>query len=286
MFKWFSEFFALAKNYIVFALLISLSLFLISTNNNAHIRGLQTVGLVTTSYLEDGVEAVINYFSLASKNRELQRENAQLVDMEAKIRRALSENDQLRAMLRLREENPAPLVPANVVGRTSEGGRYLVTLDVGEKSGIKVGNPVLTGNGLVGTVIATSGDFCLVQTLLDNECRIAARLVTASTDGIIVAGEDGYLSMRNVSRRHDVKSGDVVETSTLSSLVPPGIIIGVVTKAANETGNIFKQIEVQPAVNFSSLSVAFVMQYTPSSEALSLETKFLNKNPKVPANSK
>ena len=215
MLKWVSEFFSLAKNYIIFALLLSLSFFLISINNNVHTRGLQTIGLITTSYLEDAAKGIINYFTLVSKNEELQKENAQLIDLTSKIRRALAENEQLRAMLKLQNENPAPLIPANVVGRTSEGGRYFITLDAGEGSGVSVGDPVVSGSGLVGTVTAVSGNFCLVRTLLDSDSRIAARLMNASADGIIVTGENDNLTMKNVSRRYDVKKGDVVENVIL-----------------------------------------------------------------------
>ncbi|MGO9482171.1 MAG: rod shape-determining protein MreC [Candidatus Kryptoniota bacterium] len=273
----------MAKNYIIFALLLSLAFFLISTNNNIHTRGLQTIGLITTSYLEDGIKGIISYFTLVSKNEELLKENAQLIDLTSKIRRAIAENDQLRAMLKLRDESSSPLIPANVVGRTSEGGKYFITLDAGEGNGVGIGDPVVTGGGLVGIVTAASGNFCLVRTLLDNESRIAARLMHASADGIIVTGENDNLNMRNVSRRYDVSKGEIVETSSLSSLVPPGIVIGVVAEATDETGNVFKQIEVQPAVDFSSLSVAFVMQYSPSEEARDLGNKTLKANQKNPA---
>ncbi len=275
MFKWISEFFRFAKNYIIFALLLTLSFLLISTNDNVHTRGLQSIGLLTTSYLEKGIRGIISYFTLVSRNKELQEENAQLIDMASKIRRALAENDELRAMLKLRNENPAPLTPANVVGRMSEDGKYFITLDAGESSGVRPGYPVLSGAGLVGTVITVSNNFCLVRTLLDSDSRIAARLVKASADGFIIAGRSGDLAMENVSRRYAVEKGDVVETLTLSSLVPAGIVVGVVTRTKDETGNIFKQIDVQPAVDFASLSAAFIMQYTRPAQAVNLEMKTL-----------
>ncbi len=261
MLKWLNEFFRLAKNYIVFALLISLSFFLISTNNNVHTRGLQVLGLFTTSYLEAGIHDVIGYFTLASKNSELQNENARLVDLTARIRAAMAENQQLREMLKLRQQTRTILIPADVIGRSSEGGKYSVTLDAGSSSGVRVGDPVVTGTGLVGIVFAVSEDFSLVRTLLDGDSRIAAKLVNASADGLIVSGDFGQLAMKNVSRRYVVNPGDIVETSSLSSLVPPGIAVGMVTKATDEPGNIFKRIDVQPAVDYTSISAAFVMQY-------------------------
>ncbi len=273
MFKWLSEFSRLAKNYVVFALLLSFSFFLISTNNNVHTRSLQTIGLLTTSQLESLVRSVTDYFTLSSRNKELEQENAQLIDLVAKIRRALNENEQLRAMLKFRSESTAPLTPANVVGRSTEEGKCFITLDVGENKNIRIGDPVVSGDGLVGTVIATSGNFCLVRTLLDSDSRIASRLVNASADGIVVAGEYGELIMKNVSRRFEVKIGDIVETSSLSSLVPPGIVIGTVSRAADETGNIFKEIEIRPSVDLSSISDAFIMRYNRPNEASDLEKK-------------
>ncbi len=277
MFKWLAEFFGLAKNYIIFALLISLSFLLISTNNNTHTRGLQVLGLVTTSYLEAGVNEVIGYFSLAAKNRELQEENARLIDLNARIRAAMEENQQLREMLGLRAKTVYPLIPADVVGRSAEGGRSFVTLDVGEKSGVRVGDPVVTGTGLVGIVSAVSEDFSLVRTLLDVDSRIAAKLVNASADGLIVAGSFGELSMKNISRRYPVQPGDIVETSSLSTLVPPGLAIGMVTRAKDTPGDIFKEIDVEPAVNYASISTAFVMKYTRVPEAVKLEKEHLRK---------
>ena len=277
MLRWLTEFFGLAKNYIIFALLLSFSFFLLSKNNNVQTRGLQTVGLLTTSYLENAVNSVLNYFSLASRNEELERENAKLIDLTSKIRRSLIENEQLREMLKFRNDVAAPLIPANVVGRSTEEGKSFLTLDVGAKDNVDVGDPVVSGNGLVGTVMAVSADYCVVRTLLDSDSRIAAKLTHASADGIIVPGEFGELTMRNVSRRYEVNRGDLVETSSLSSLVPPGIVVGLVSSASDKTGNIFKDVRVQPSVDLSSISVAFVMKYERPNEAVDLEQKELKK---------
>ena len=277
MYKWLAEFFGLAKNYIIFALLISLSLFLISTNNNSHTRGLQVVGLVTTSYLEAGVNGILAYFSLPSEVKKLQSENARLIDRIARIRGAMEENRQLREMLNLRQQSSYPLIPGDVVGRSATGGRYFITLDIGEKNGVGVGDPVVSGTGLVGIVSAASENFSLVRTLLDVDSRVAAKLVNASADGLVVSGSFGELAMKNVSRRYPVQPGDIVETSSLSTLVPPGIPIGMVTEARNEPGDIFKKIDIQPAVDYTAITTAFVMKYSRPAEAIRLEKEQLKK---------
>ncbi len=278
MFAWISEFFSFAKNYIIFALLLALSLFLISTNNNSYTRGLQTVGLVTTAYLEAGVQDITGYFLLASRNKELLEENARLINMAAKSHQAMDENEQLRQMLDLKSRSSAPLIPGTVVGRTTDGGKYFLTLNIGSSDGVHIGDPVVNGSGLVGIVTDASGSFSLVRTLFDSDSRIAARLEKTSADGLIVAGGFGELKMNNVARRYHVVKGDFVLTSTLSSLVPPGIVIGVVSKVIEQPGDIFNKITVQPAVNLSSIFAAFVMQYTPPSGAARLEREALKKS--------
>ncbi len=273
MFKWLSEFFLFSRNYVVFAILLALSLFLISINDNPQVRGLQVVGLITTSYLESGVNAVVGYFELSSANKRLEEQNGRLIDLLARSRRSLNENRQLRSLLKLKQQGENRLTAADVIGRTLEGGRYLITLDAGSRLGVKVGDPVISGSGLVGNVMATSDNFSVVRTLLDNDSRISARLENASADGIVTAGEYGLLAMKNVPRRFEVKPGDVIETSTLSTVVPPGIIIGLVREATDVSGTIFKRIFVQPAVNYSSLSEVFVMDYRPPSEVSMLLSK-------------
>ncbi len=277
MFTWISEFFTLAKNYIIFALLLALSLFLISTNENGYIRGLQSAGLVTTAYLEAGVQHIADYFLLSSRNKELMKENSTLIDLVAKSHLAFEENEQLRQMLKLKGQSSNPLIPGSVVGRSEDGGRSFLTLNIGSDDGVEVGDPVVDGSGLVGIVSSVSGGFSLVRTLMDADSRIAARLENASADGLIEAGSYGQLKMSNVARRYNVKAGDIVETSTLSSLVPPGIIIGTVSTATDRTGNIFKNIKVDPSVDFSSLAAAYVMQYKPPEAAERLEKEALKK---------
>lgn len=278
MLKWLSEFFVFARNYVVFTLLVSLSLFLISANNNSQVRGLQVVGLVTTSYLESCVKGLIGYFKLASANKRLEEQNGKLIDWVSRTRRAISENIQLRELLKMKEQSGNPTIPADVVGRSVEGGRNYVTIDAGTSDGVRNGDPVVAGSGLVGVILLAGENYSIVRTVLDNESRISARLVSASADGIVSAGENGLLSMNDVSRRFDVKPGDMVETSTLSSVVPPDIVIGVVANVSSEQGNIFKRIRVQPSVDFSSLSVVFVMQYRPPGEATELRSKILKGN--------
>ena len=63
----------------------------------------------------------------------------------------------------------------------------------------------------------------------------------------------------------------------MSTLVPPGIAVGMVTKAEDEPGDIFKKIDVQPAVNYSAISSAFVMKYNRPPEAIKLEREHLKK---------
>ncbi|MGC8596207.1 MAG: rod shape-determining protein MreC [Candidatus Kryptoniota bacterium] len=261
MWSWISEFFRFARNYVIFAVLVSISLFLVAANGGSRLRDLQAVGLVTTAYFESALNGITSYFGLAAKNKELEDENARLIDETARIRRSLLENEQLRKMLNLQQNSGYKLSPANVIGRSVDGGRNLMTLDIGSADSVRMNYPVVSGDGLVGIVIAVTPHYSLVQTLLDKESRIAARLVGASADGIIDAGEFGLLSMKNVPRRYEVKVGDIVETSTLSSLVPPDITIGTVSRAYDKRGDIFKEIEVLPAVDISSISVVFVMRY-------------------------
>jgi rod shape-determining protein MreC len=69
----------------------------------------------------------------------------------------------------------------------------------------------------------------------------------------------------------DVQTGDLVITSEYSSLFPPGIKIGTVSRTEAISGSLFQIVEVMPSVDFTRLEEAFVLLSAPDSARISLE---------------
>ena len=63
-----------------------------------------------------------------------------------------NENKRLRALLALRPELPFSVVAAQVIGIDVSNFRRTVVIDKGTHNGIKKGNAVLSGKGIIGMV--------------------------------------------------------------------------------------------------------------------------------------
>ena len=95
--------------------------------------------------------------------------------------------------------------------------------------------------------------------LTDPESLVAALDARSRDAGIIVGSGSGRLFMRYVSIGADIAIGDPIVTAALSTVFPAGLPVGQVARAERKGQELFYQIEVEPAVNFSRLEEVFVV---------------------------
>jgi rod shape-determining protein MreC len=144
-----------------------------------------------------------------------------------------------------------------------------VTIGAGAADGLAQGNVVVSPTGgLVGTVDRVFAHVAHVTLLTDNESAVTAIDLTYPTAvGIVEPGGGGsdVLMLDLVSKTKYVAVGDTIITAgsigkgKLPSMFPRGIPIGTVTSQRNNDVNPFKNIQVQPVVDFSSLQSVIVL---------------------------
>jgi len=200
--------------------------------------------------------------------------NVNLTDEVSRLREARLEDIRLRAMLGLRESAKNSLVAADVVAKSSHLLRNTITLNVGESDGIKPDMPIISESGLVGKVIVTSSHYCMGQLMLNRDFRASAKVERSRVDGIVAWEGGENLVMKNVPKKQDVVAGDIVMTSEYSNVFPPRIKIGMVVNVEERPTMLFKDIIIQPSVDFTRLEQAFVVLHTPDTSRTSLDKKF------------
>jgi rod shape-determining protein MreC len=110
--------------------------------------------------------------------------------------------------------------------------------------------------------------------MINRDFRATAKIQRSRVDGIVAWETGQFLLLKNVAKTMDVKPGDVVITSEYSNVFPPNIEIGIIAHVSDETGTLFKQIEIAPNVDFSKLEEVFVMKSLPDSMRNAFEKKF------------
>lgn len=264
------------KEYAVLAGLLTASLILLALNDNPQMQRVRSMATVAFGVLQEQVIFIPRYFSLASENELLRRENVQLADEANRLREARLENLRLQRLLGLKAVAPYSMVAAQVVGKNLTLLRNTLTIDVGAADSIKPLMPVIGDGGLVGLVVATSQHYAIVNLLLNVDFRASAKIERSRVDGIL-AWDGRNLYLKNVAKTLDVRVGDVVLTSSYSSTFPPDIRVGVVSRVASQAGTLFRSIIVTPSVDFVKLEEAFVLTAVPDTERTNLEQRDLQK---------
>jgi len=134
-----------------------------------------------------------------------------------------------------------------------------VVIAAGSDQGIKEDTPIVTQDGLVGRVTDVTGSAAHVTLLTDESSAVPARDQKTGATGLVRHGEgEGSLLLDYVPKESDVREGDVIVTAGTQSkrypsLFPGAIPIGVVTSVGQIDTALYKQIQINPYVDFSGL---------------------------------
>jgi rod shape-determining protein MreC len=199
----------------------------------------------------------------------VQRENSRLKQQVNELRQkellgqsALEQNRALRDQLKFIDSPrfPVDYAPVNtrIISWASEFEQQVV-IAAGSDSGIKQDTPIVTNYGLVGRVTDVTGSAAQVTLLTDENSAVAALDQTTGATGLVRHGQgQGSLLLDFVRKEANVREGDVIVTGgkqskQYPSLFPGGIPIGVVTSVGQSDTALYKQIQVDPYVDFSAL---------------------------------
>ena len=137
------------------------------------------------------------------------------------------------------------------------------TINAGTKSGIAVGDPVITAEGLVGLVSEVSFTSCKVRTILDVNTKASAMISrngnTAITGGAPPLAEKGLLRLNTLEKSSGAAIGDIVVTSGRGGVFPEGLLIGKITEVNPESDGLSLYAIIEPYVDVRSLKNVMVI---------------------------
>ena len=184
---------------------------------------------------------------------------------------ALQDNVQLRDLLRYRDgprfPNDFRAVSAAVLTNPQSRFDQRVTIAAGSRDGVARLDVVVNDRGLVGQVTRVFANVSQVTLITDEDSAVRATDATSpSAVGTLQPGSGGdSLILTRVAKDKVVHKGDVIITAgspgrgLLPSIYPRNIEIGTVSSVGENDTDLFKQIQVEPSVDFSSLQSVLVL---------------------------
>ncbi|HBG11138.1 MAG TPA: rod shape-determining protein MreC [Clostridium sp.] len=212
-------------------------------------------------------DEIIDYSKLhdaLKENKEMKDIITQLTEENTRLQSEEFELKRLRQLYSLDQDyGQYPKVGARVIANDSSNWFQIFRIDKGSKDGIAPDMNVVAGGGLVGIVTDVGANYATVRSIIDDSSRVSG-MAMQSGNSCIVAGDltlfkERRLRITNVLKESDVKDGDKIVTSNISSVFLPGILVGYASGITNDTNNVTKSGYLIPAAKFDSLQEVLVI---------------------------
>lgn len=171
-----------------------------------------------------------DYLFAVSENRRLKLENAKLRQWRDAAIALEDINERYRALLGVKMEPPIPMVTARIVLDARGPFANSRLANVGEEKGVKVGQPVMSDNGLVGRVVGTGQGISRILLLTDVASHLPV-LVDRTNARAILSGDGGpNPTLDYLHGNETLQNGDRILSSGDGGVVPRGLPVGVAVK--------------------------------------------------------
>ncbi len=192
----------------------------------------------------------------ARKQLVLQAEQAQSAE------RLANENRQLRGLLELKPGLTVKSVAAEVMYEAADPFSRKLYIDRGLAQGLLPSSPVITEGGVIGQVTRVYPLTSEVTLLTDRDAAIPllntrTQLRAAAFGGV---AQGSALELRFVSANTDVKVGDVLHTSGVDGVYPPGLPVAKVTLVERQADGGFTKVELAPLASVDRVRHVLVLE--------------------------
>ena len=237
--------------------------------------GSSIIGAVVAPF-QKGAAAVTNFFSdfskkmsdgekLIEENEKLREENSSLEKDLVDYYTIKEENEFYKNFLEMKKDNPDyKFEAAKLIAKDTTDTYAGFTIDKGSLSGIKVNDPVITAEGLVGYVSVVAPTYSNVKTILNPSVSVGAMDIRTSDAGVIKGdnklSEKGKTALTTLPRTSSIAIGDYIVTSG-GGVFPKGLVIGKIASVDVDKVNQSILAEITPEANLKDLRNVMIITH-------------------------
>lgn len=204
--------------------------------------------------------SITGYFRLKGENEKLAAENAMLWQT---LKQGQVTTDTATIFLEdtLNRQNYRYTVAKVISNSTSNRNNYIM-LNKGIRHGITPDMAVINPQGIVGTVVSVSQNFCWVMSALNKHAKVSARINRLNQMGTVVwqGSNPGLGSLTDIPVHVKVAKGDSIYTSGYSYIFPEGIMVGTIEYINVREGEHFYDIDFKWSADFNSLTYVYIVK--------------------------
>jgi len=192
------------------------------------------------------------YFEALDVAQASEREARQQLLVQARrsgeVEQLALENKQLRELLNLHQRLETKGVAAEVLYDAADPYTRKLIINKGMTHGLKTSSPVMDEHGVLGQVTHVLPLVSEVTLVTDREHSIPVLNTRTGARGVAY-GESGgapLLELRFMATNADIEVGDVLSTSGVDGIYPPGVSVAKVVKVERRAETAFARILCEP----------------------------------------
>lgn len=248
---------ASARVKVFFFALLSLGLLITDSQLRSLAKIRQAVGTalypmqLVALFPRDSIYTVGSYFSSLStaqkETTQLRQQHVANAQSLQEVQQLSAENAHLRRLLEANERVTAKTVMGEILYDARDPFTRKIVLDRGSRNGVVAGQPVIDDVGVVGQVTRVFPFTSEVTLLTDKDLAIPVQVVRSGLRSIAYGqGSSGVLDLRFMPANADVRNGDILVTSGIDGVYPPGLAVAKVVNVEHKSTDAFARIACQP----------------------------------------
>lgn len=173
------------------------------------------------------------------------------------------ENAQLRELLGLRERVNAPALAAQILYDAADPYTRKVIIDKGALAAVQPGSPVLDELGVLGQVTRVYPLVSEVTLITDRNQAVPVLNARTGLRALAfgdAASRSGALELRFVDANVDLQAGDLLTTSGVDGVYPPGLQVARISSVAHGSDSAFARVRCEPVAAVTSGLHVLVLQ--------------------------
>ena len=257
------------KNFLLFIVLFSISIFLTIQTHSYHKNNFVNSSNSITGGIYTIKSSITNYFNLREENEILIDENTRIrIQLESYKSKVVNQNIDTNSIL-----SKYYFVSAKVINNSFSKTKNKLTIDKGERDSIQLDLGVITSKGIVGIIDNVSNKYATIQSILNTNSQINAKLKNAKHFGSLVwnTKDPNVIQLIDIPRLAPVKIGDTIVTGGKSTIFPEGILIGAVIDFELTEDKNSQNLNIQLFNDMTNLQHVYIIDNLDSQEIINLE---------------
>jgi rod shape-determining protein MreC len=232
------------------------------------LRPLEYVMMAPRNAFEAASEYFTTRSTLDKENQVMKVRQAELSLLANQSELLMIENQNLRELMALQKQVPFKTLPVEILFNPPNPISQRIVINRGSNDGLKLGNPIANDAGILGQVVRLYERSAEASLLEDRDFAVPVQVARNGLRAAVFgAGRGNPLELRYLPVASDLEVGDVLLTSGIDGVYPPGFAVAVISKIERNADKNSSNVFCEPIAPVNRYRQALAFLYNPQFDA-------------------